>query len=61
MGNASSSTQHNGGAAHADGHELVAEYCDDGHSGARLNRPGLDALRDAAEAGDLRGGVVFVA
>ena len=27
------------------------EFCDDGHSGARLDRPGLDALRDAAEAG----------
>jgi site-specific DNA recombinase len=32
-------------------HELVAEFCDDGYSGARLDRPGLDALRDAAEAG----------
>src|SRR6186713_3317359 len=28
-----------------------AEFCDDGHSGARLDRPGLDALRDAAQAG----------
>ena len=28
-----------------------AEFVDDGHSGARLDRPGLDALRDAAEAG----------
>jgi len=35
----------------AAGDELAAEYCDDGHSGARLDRPGLDALRDAAEAG----------
>jgi site-specific DNA recombinase len=35
----------------AAGHELVAEYLDDGQSGARLDRPGLDALRDAAEAG----------
>jgi site-specific DNA recombinase len=35
----------------AEGHELVAEFKDDGHSGARLDRPGLDALRDAAEAG----------
>jgi len=34
-----------------EGHDLVAEYCDDGHSGARLDRPGLDALRDGAEAG----------
>jgi len=31
--------------------ELIGEFCDDGHSGARLDRPGLDALRDAAEAG----------
>src|SRR5215470_1710851 len=35
----------------AAGHELVGDYRDDGHSGARLDRPGLDALRDAAEAG----------
>ena len=35
----------------AEGHDLVAEFVDDGHSGARLDRPGLDALRDAAEAG----------
>ena len=34
-----------------EGHELVAEYTDDGFSGARLDRPGLDALRDAAETG----------
>ncbi len=34
-----------------EGHELVAEFCDEGYSGARLDRPGLDALRDAAEAG----------
>jgi site-specific DNA recombinase len=34
----------------AAGDELAAEYRDDGHSGARLDRPGLDALRDAAEA-----------
>jgi site-specific DNA recombinase len=34
-----------------EGEEVVAEFCDDGHSGARLDRPGLDALRDAAEAG----------
>jgi site-specific DNA recombinase len=33
------------------GGELVGEYIDDGVSGARLDRPGLDALRDAAEAG----------
>ena len=35
----------------AAGDELVGEYVDDGQSGARLDRPGLDALRDAAEAG----------
>jgi site-specific DNA recombinase len=35
----------------AEGQELVAEFCDDGYSGARLDRPGLDALRDQAEAG----------
>ena len=35
----------------AEGHEIVAEFLDDGYSGARLDRPGLDALRDAAEAG----------
>lgn len=33
------------------GCEIVAEYKDDGYSGARLDRPGLDALRDGAEAG----------
>jgi site-specific DNA recombinase len=35
----------------AAGAEPAGEYCDDGCSGARLDRPGLDALRDAAEAG----------
>src|SRR3954453_11549340 len=37
----------------AEGDEVVAEFCDDGHSGARLDRPGLDAVRDAPEAGRL--------
>jgi site-specific DNA recombinase len=37
----------------AEGAELVAEFVDDGISGARLDRPGLDALRDAAEQGSL--------
>ena len=36
-----------------EGDELVAEFIDDGCSGARLDRPGLDALRDAAEAGSI--------
>ncbi len=29
----------------AEGREIVAEFLDDGYSGARLDRPGLDALR----------------
>ena len=35
----------------AGGDDLAGEYVDDGVSGARLDRPGLDALRDAAEGG----------
>ena len=35
----------------AAGDAPAGEYRDDGCSGARLDRPGLDALRDAAEAG----------
>src|ERR1700676_1245036 len=35
----------------AEGHDLVVSFCDEGYSGARLDRPGLDALRDQAEAG----------
>ncbi|HXW78120.1 MAG TPA: recombinase family protein [Acidimicrobiales bacterium] len=35
----------------ADGDTLAGEFIDDGYSGARLDRPGLDGLRDAAEAG----------
>ena len=35
----------------AEGDELVTEFVDDGYSGARLDRPGLDAMRDAAEQG----------
>jgi len=33
-----------------DGHDIVGEFLDDGYSGTRLDRPGLDALRDGAEA-----------
>jgi site-specific DNA recombinase len=40
-----------GGARRGD--DLVAEFVDDGYSGARLDRPALDRLRDAAEAGAL--------
>ena len=39
----------------SEGHQLVAEYIDEGLSGARLDRPGLDALRDAAETGHIEG------
>jgi site-specific DNA recombinase len=35
----------------AEGDELIEEFIDDGYSGARLDRPGLDRLRDAAETG----------
>ena len=44
----------------AEGDELVAEFSDDGHSGARLDRPGLDSLRDAAEAGVIERSLVPV-
>jgi site-specific DNA recombinase len=37
----------------AGGDELVAEFVDDGYSGARLDRPGLDGLRDAAAAASI--------
>src|SRR5260370_36390053 len=40
----------------SEGHELVAEFCDDGYSGARLDRPGLDMMRDQAEAGAFEAG-----
>jgi site-specific DNA recombinase len=42
-------------AARADGHEVIEEFIDNGYSGARLDRPALDRLRDAAEAGVLDG------
>jgi site-specific DNA recombinase len=42
-------------AARADGHEVIEEFVDDGYSGARLDRPALDRLRDAAQAGVLDG------
>jgi site-specific DNA recombinase len=40
-------------AAVAEDHDVVAEFVDDGYSGARLDRPALDRLRDAAQAGAL--------
>ena len=33
------------------GLELVEEFTDEGYSGARLDRPGLDRMRDQAEHG----------
>jgi site-specific DNA recombinase len=35
------------------GYEVVGEYLDEGYSGATLERPGLDALRDALRSGGL--------
>ena len=43
-----------------EGDELVAEFCDDGYSGARLDRPGLDAARRSGGRSH-RGGLVPVA
>jgi site-specific DNA recombinase len=40
-------------AAEASGDEIVEEFIDDGCSGARLDRPARDRLREAAEAGVL--------
>jgi site-specific DNA recombinase len=48
-------------AADADGHEVVEEFIDDGYSGSRLDRPALDRLRDAAEAGVLDGVICLAA
>ncbi len=38
-------------AARAEGHTVIEEFVDEGYSGARLDRPALDRLRDAAAAG----------
>src|SRR3989304_6052762 len=37
--------------AQANQHEVIVECLDDGYSGADLNRPGLDQLRDIAAEG----------
>src|SRR3954451_14755551 len=41
--------------AEAEGHEMNDSHVfrDEGHSGARLDRPGLDALRDAVRDGEV--------
>jgi len=38
--------------AHDKGYEVVAEFLDDGYSGATLERPALDKLRDALRSGE---------
>ena len=48
-------------AAEADEDEVIEEFVDDGYSGARLDRPALDRLRDAAEAGALDGVICLCA
>jgi site-specific DNA recombinase len=48
-------------ATETDGHEVIEEFCDDGYSGARLDRPALDRLRDAAEAGVFDGVICLAA
>jgi site-specific DNA recombinase len=48
-------------AAETDGHEVIKEFCDDGYSGARLDRPALDRLRDAAEVGVFDGVICLAA
>jgi site-specific DNA recombinase len=48
-------------AARTDGYQVVEEFVDEGYSGARLDRPALDRLRDAAEAGVLEGVVCLSA
>ena len=42
-------------------HDVVDAYVcvDDGYSGARLDRPGLDRLRDGAEAGAFEAALVL--
>jgi site-specific DNA recombinase len=42
-------------------HEIVDTYVcvDDGYSGTRLDRPGLDRLRDGAEAGAFDGVLIL--
>jgi site-specific DNA recombinase len=42
-------------------HEVVDDYVclDDGYSGARLDRPGLDRLRDGAEAGAFEAALIL--
>src|ERR1051326_1383953 len=47
--------------AEANGHTIEPEhvFLDEGYSGARLDRPGLDRLRDAIQDGDVRAVVVL--
>ena len=41
------------------GWQVVAEITDDGVSGAKLDRPGLDRIRDMAQAGEIDGVIVY--
>ena len=41
------------------GWSVVAEISDDGISGAAFDRPGLDRIRDMAQAGEITGVVVY--
>jgi site-specific DNA recombinase len=41
------------------GWTVVAEITDDGISGATLDRPGLDRIRDMAHAGEIDGVIVY--
>ncbi len=47
--------------AEANGHAVAPEhiFLDEGYSGARLDRPGLDRLRDAVQNGEVRAVVVL--
>ncbi len=38
--------------AHDKGYQIAVEYIDDGPSGAKLARPGLDKLRDGLDSGE---------
>jgi site-specific DNA recombinase len=47
--------------AREEGHQLEPKhvYTDEGYSGSRLDRPGLDRLRDAAQAGEFEAVAVW--
>ena len=61
MARSARSSRHCARQPDADGDEVIEEFVDDGYSGARLDRPALDRLRDAAEAGALDGVICLCA